>query len=179
MKCNVIPSVLLDVFATPWTVACQVPLSMRFSRQEHWMGCHALLQGIFLTQAQNENTYGEKECIELLLLFLISLFSSKMPLLSFSDIKIHSFQSYFLPKPEMVLSIKGSPFHIEFSKNSISHQELKLNTLLFSLRFYNFIFQENIYHFKISCTCITMSFTYSPTLFLQLFLYLPKHVINS
>ena len=79
----------------------------------------------------------------------------------------------------MVLSIKGSPFHIEFSKNSISHQELKLNTLLFSLRFYNFIFQENIYHFKISCTCITMSFTYSPTLFLQLFLYLPKHVINS
>ena len=26
------------VFATPWTIACQVPLSMEFSRQEHWSG---------------------------------------------------------------------------------------------------------------------------------------------
>ena len=25
-------------FATPWTVACQAPLSMRFSRQEYWSG---------------------------------------------------------------------------------------------------------------------------------------------
>ena len=25
-------------FATPWTVACQAPLSMGFSRQEHWNG---------------------------------------------------------------------------------------------------------------------------------------------
>ena len=25
-------------FATPWTVACQTPLSMGFSRQEHWSG---------------------------------------------------------------------------------------------------------------------------------------------
>ena len=24
--------------ATPWTVACQIPLSMGFSRQEHWSG---------------------------------------------------------------------------------------------------------------------------------------------
>ena len=24
--------------ATPWTVACQVPLSMGFSRQEYWSG---------------------------------------------------------------------------------------------------------------------------------------------
>ena len=26
------------LFATPWTVACQAPLSMRFSRQEYWSG---------------------------------------------------------------------------------------------------------------------------------------------
>ena len=25
-------------FATPWTVVCQAPLSMRFSRQGHWSG---------------------------------------------------------------------------------------------------------------------------------------------
>jgi len=27
-----------STLATPWTVACQVPLSMRFSRQEYWSG---------------------------------------------------------------------------------------------------------------------------------------------
>ena len=26
------------MFVTPWTVACQVPLSMGFSRQEYWSG---------------------------------------------------------------------------------------------------------------------------------------------
>ena len=26
------------LFATPWTVACQAPLSMRFSKQEYWSG---------------------------------------------------------------------------------------------------------------------------------------------
>ena len=28
----------VQLFATPWTVACQPPLSMRFSRQEYWSG---------------------------------------------------------------------------------------------------------------------------------------------
>ena len=26
------------IFATPWTVACQAPLSIEFSRQEYWSG---------------------------------------------------------------------------------------------------------------------------------------------
>ena len=26
------------LFATPWTVACQAPLSLGFSRQEYWSG---------------------------------------------------------------------------------------------------------------------------------------------
>ena len=26
------------LFVTPWTVACQAPLSMEFSRQEYWSG---------------------------------------------------------------------------------------------------------------------------------------------
>ena len=32
-------------FATPWTVACQAPLSMGFSRQEYWNGLPCLLPG--------------------------------------------------------------------------------------------------------------------------------------
>ena len=31
-------SVVSDSFATPWTVACQAPLPMEFSRQEYWSG---------------------------------------------------------------------------------------------------------------------------------------------
>ena len=27
-----------QIFVTPWTVACQVPLSLEFSRQEYWKG---------------------------------------------------------------------------------------------------------------------------------------------
>ena len=38
---------------TLWTVAYQAPLSVEFSRQEYWMGCHSLLWGIFLTQGLN------------------------------------------------------------------------------------------------------------------------------
>ena len=35
---------------TPWTIACWPPLSMEFPRQEYWMVCYFLLQGIFPTQ---------------------------------------------------------------------------------------------------------------------------------
>ena len=27
-------------FVTPWTLACQAPLSVGFFRQEYWKGCH-------------------------------------------------------------------------------------------------------------------------------------------
>ena len=39
-------------FVNPWIVAHQPPLSMGFSRQEYWSGCH-FLQRIFLTQGLN------------------------------------------------------------------------------------------------------------------------------
>ena len=41
------------LFATPWTVAHQAPLSMAFSGKNTGVGCHFLLQGIFLTQSLN------------------------------------------------------------------------------------------------------------------------------
>ena len=37
----------------PWTVACQAPPSLGFSRQEHWSRLPFLLQGIFPTQEAN------------------------------------------------------------------------------------------------------------------------------
>ena len=39
--------------ATPWTVALQAPLSMDFPGKNAGVGCHFLLQGIFLTQGSN------------------------------------------------------------------------------------------------------------------------------
>ena len=44
------------LFATLWTVAHQAPLSMGFSRQEHWSGLPFLLQGISLPQRSNPQT---------------------------------------------------------------------------------------------------------------------------
>ena len=35
------------------SLACQALLSMGFSRQEYWSGCHVFLQGIFLTRGSN------------------------------------------------------------------------------------------------------------------------------
>ena len=41
------------LFVTPWTVAYQVPPSMEFSGKRTGVGCHFLLQRIFLTQRSN------------------------------------------------------------------------------------------------------------------------------
>ena len=38
---------------TPWTMDCQVPLSIEFSGQEYWRGLPFLSPGIFLTQGLN------------------------------------------------------------------------------------------------------------------------------
>ena len=49
--CMHIPSLSsVWLFATPWTVAPQTPLSMEFPRQEYWSKLPLLLQGIFPTQ---------------------------------------------------------------------------------------------------------------------------------
>ena len=44
--------VFVWLFATPWAVAHQAPLSMGFPRQEYWMECHFLLQGFFSNKDQ-------------------------------------------------------------------------------------------------------------------------------
>ena len=42
---------LNGLFVTPWTVACQAPLFVKFSRQENCSGLpHALIQGTFPTR---------------------------------------------------------------------------------------------------------------------------------
>ena len=43
----------VELFATPWTIAHQAPLSMGSPGKNTRLGCHFLLQGIFLTQGLN------------------------------------------------------------------------------------------------------------------------------
>ena len=43
----------VQLFAIPWIVARQAPLSMGFPRQEYWSGLHFLLQGTFRIQGSN------------------------------------------------------------------------------------------------------------------------------
>ena len=71
------------LFATTWTIACQAPLSWGFPSKNIGLGCHSLLQGIFLTQGLNPHllhcrrilyplhqlgspTWCEQKCISLL-----------------------------------------------------------------------------------------------------------------
>ena len=41
------------LFATPWNIACQAPLSIVFHRQDTGVGRHFLFQEIFQTQGSN------------------------------------------------------------------------------------------------------------------------------
>ena len=43
----------VQLFVTPWPVACQAPLSMGFSRQENWIRLPFPPPGIFPTQGWN------------------------------------------------------------------------------------------------------------------------------
>ena len=50
--------VVLDSLQPLWTVALQTPLSVESFSQTTGVGCHALLQGIFLTQRLNPRLLG-------------------------------------------------------------------------------------------------------------------------
>ena len=51
--CCCVITKLCWVFATPWTAACQAPVSTDSPGKKTGVGCLALLQGIFLTQGWN------------------------------------------------------------------------------------------------------------------------------
>ena len=54
------------LLTTLWTVACQAPVSMEFSNKNTGVGCHFLLQGIFLTQGSNPRLLHLLHCRQIL-----------------------------------------------------------------------------------------------------------------
>ena len=51
--CCLVTSVVSNSFATPWTVAARLLCLSDFMGKITGVGCHFLLQGIFLTQESN------------------------------------------------------------------------------------------------------------------------------
>jgi len=69
----------VQLFATLWTIVHQAPLSMGFPRQNTGVGCHSLLQGIFLTQELSL----ESPALQADSLLLCHLGSSSLPALNY------------------------------------------------------------------------------------------------
>ena len=53
LKQDVLGCSVVSDFVTPWTAACQAPLSMGFFRQEYWSGLPFPSPGFFPTQGLN------------------------------------------------------------------------------------------------------------------------------
>ena len=56
----------VKLFGMPWTIACQAPLFMEFSGKNIGVGCHFLLQGIFLNQGSNSHLLHVLHCRQIL-----------------------------------------------------------------------------------------------------------------
>ena len=95
------------LFETPWTVvAHQAPLSVGFSRQEHWSGLPYLLWGTFLTQGWDQIAQKSKllklddGCVWSitvfsLLLYMLTIFQMKSLLKVYQSLNPHQKQSVF------------------------------------------------------------------------------------
>ena len=98
------------LFATPWTVARQAPLSVEFPRQEYRVGCHFLLhrtvptQGLCLRllcwQADFFTTVPSGKTLSSTCLFITSLSESKKPASPYPD------HIYLFAQLEDILSFK-------------------------------------------------------------------------
>ena len=53
---------------TPWTVACQAPLPIEFSRQEYWSGAISFSRGIFASRPRDQTHSLGSSALDCLLL---------------------------------------------------------------------------------------------------------------
>ena len=56
----------VGLFVTPWTVALQAPLSMRFSRQEYWSGLPFSSQSLMDSISYNHGTFVKPKTLALI-----------------------------------------------------------------------------------------------------------------
>ena len=118
----------VQLFATPWTVAQQAPLSTEFSRQEYWSGLPFLSPGdlpepgikpvspalkvdsLLLSHQGNINL---PYILHLMLNFLNTYFKcllSIKPCVYIGNIKNYSFANYFVNSSSMFLNVDPNMF---------------------------------------------------------------------
>ena len=114
--------VCVRLFVTPWDVVHQAPLSMEFSRQEYWSGCHSLLQGIFPTQGSNLGLLDYRQ-----VLYHLSYQGSPKPRIRALEITQNIFP-YKCGYKYKFLQIRNQTVHsLFFSFNNILHSFVLIN----------------------------------------------------
>ena len=127
------------LFATLWTLICQALLPMGFSKQKSWVGYHFLFQRIFPTQGSNPH-----------LLRLLHLRAFSLP----------------LPPPRKPLWNRGSDFFFFFNVIKMASLCPSIIIIFKKLFIFNWsiITLQYCVGFWHTPTCISHSFTYTPSL---------------
>ena len=106
------------LFATPWSVTCQAPLSMGFSRQEHWNGLPGPSPGIkpksHTTPVlagrchRREAPFGGDEHLRNRSAFPLLLFPALYIILSFLKERTHT----HTPEPYVTVALRREKAHV-------------------------------------------------------------------
>ena len=145
-----------NYFVTPWTEACQAPLSLGLPRQEYWSGCHFVLQGIFL--ARDWTHVSCVSCIGRRILYHYTTWKTPRTILWGEKLPTHvSYIPYLLACLKLV-SIKAictlkkhyHAYKLALQGNIIGTRKLGTITIRLVWWFipYNFLYQFQFDHFK-------------------------------
>ena len=127
----------VQLFVTLWTAPCQTPPSMRFSSKNTGVGCHSLLQGIFLTQGLN-----------LGLLCLLHCQEDSLPLAPHGKPILHVITKLTRHIGETTLRLRK----LWIIKEDL--WKLKIGNLLFWSELYKLLYTLNVLYNKLSSKCI-------------------------
>ena len=96
----------VQLFATPWTVVHQAPLSMEFSRQEYWSGLPFPSPGDFLSQELNP---GLLHCRQILYHLIHQVTFWLKPALSLAPAHVHAVDWLEINTPPGMLTNPSGP----------------------------------------------------------------------
>ena len=149
-------TVMSNYFVTPWTEACQAPLSLGLPRQEYWSGCHFVLQGIFLTRDWTHISC--VSCIGRWILYHYTTWKTPRTILWGEKLPTHVCYIPYLLACLKLVSIKAictlkkhyHTYKLALQGNIIGTRKLGTITirLVWWFILYNFLYQFQFDHFK-------------------------------
>ena len=104
----------VQLFATPWAVACQAPLSMGFFRQDYRVDCHFLPQGLYTG-------------VNPLLLCLLHWQADFLPLVPSEKLKFRNLNilKHVFHSSSLLLSFPNKSLHVDKSKRRVQETSNK------------------------------------------------------